>query len=51
LRGKDLAKNWAEKDKESKEKWMRTCNGKLKGQLHIRYSPNAPRREGRKKGC
>ena len=51
LRGKDLPKSWAKKDKESKKKWMRTCNGKLKGQLHIRYSPVGPKREGKKQGC
>jgi len=45
------AKGWKDENKESKEKWMRMCNGKLKGQLHIRYSPNPPKYEGKKRGC
>jgi len=51
LRGHRLAKGWKDENKESKEKWMRMCNGKLKGQLHIRYSPNPPKYEGKKRGC
>ena len=50
LRGHNLAKSWKEENKESKEKWMRMCNGKLKGQLHIRYTPEVPGSR-KKKGC
>jgi len=51
LRGHGLPKNWKDKNQKSKEKWMRYCNGKLKGQLHVRYKPVPPSREYKKHGC